>query len=98
MNTKLRTEAKKYFDKDFFKLTSNTVFRKKMENGKKHRDIRFVTTDKRRSYLLSKPNYHTRKRFSRNLLAIEMNKAKVKMNKRVFLGLSILGISKTVMY
>ena len=70
MNTKLRTEAKIDLQKDFFKLMNNAVFGKIMENVRKHRDIMFVTADKRRNYLLSEPNYHTTKLFSENLLAI----------------------------
>ena len=69
-----------------------------MGNGRKHRDIRFVTTDKRRSYFMSKPNCHITKWFSENLLAIEMNKTKIEINKPVYLDLSILDISKAVMY
>ena len=69
-----------------------------MENVRKHRDIKLVTTDKRRNQLVSEPNYHTTKWFSENLLAIEMKKAKVKINKPVYLGLSILEISKTLIY
>ena len=76
----------------------NTELRKTMENIRKYRDIKLVTTDKRRNQLVSEPNYHTTKWFSENLLAIEMKKAKVKMNKPVYLGLSILEISKTLMY
>ena len=68
---------------------NNSVFGKTMENVRKQRDIKLVTTDKRRNQLLSEPNYHTRKRFSENLLAIEMKKTKVKMNKPVYLGLLI---------
>ena len=74
MNTKLRTEAKNDFEKDFFKLMNNAVFRKTMENVRKHRDIKLVTTDKRRNQLASEPNYHTTKYFSENLMAIEMKK------------------------
>ena len=70
MNTKLRTEAKIDLQKDFFKLMNNAVFGKTMENVRKHRDIKFVTADKRRNYLLSEPNCHTTKLFSENLLAI----------------------------
>ena len=77
---------------------NNAVFRKRMENVRKHRDIKLVTTDKRRNQLVSEPNYHTTKYFSENLLAIEMKKTKVKMNKPVYLGMSILDISKTLMY
>ena len=65
---------------------------------RKHRDIQLVTTDKRRNRLVSEPNCHTTKWFSENLLAIEMKKTKVKMIKPIYLGLSILEISKTLMY
>ena len=98
MNTKLRTEAKNDFEKDFFKLMNNAVFGKTMENVRKHRDIKLVTTDKRRNQLASEPNYHTTKYFSENLMAIEMKKTKVKMNKPIYLGMSILDISKTLMH
>ena len=69
-------------------------------NGKckKDRDIKLVTTDKRGNQLISEPNYHTTRWFSEDLLAIEMKKTKVKMNKPAYLGLSILEISKTLMY
>ena len=77
---------------------NNAVFGKTMENVRKHRDIKIVTTDKRRNRLVSESNYHTTKWFSENLLAIEMKKTKVKMNKPVHLGLSILEISKTLLY
>ena len=60
-------------------------------------DIKLVTTNKRRNQLVSVPNYHTTKCFSENLLAIEMKKTKVKMNKPVYLGFSILEISKILM-
>ena len=98
MNTKLRKEAKNDFEKDFFKLMINAVFGKTMENVRKYRDIKLVTTSKKRDRLVSEPNYHTTKWFSENILAIEMEKIKVKMNKLVYLGLSILEISKTIMY
>ena len=98
MNTKLRKEAKNEFEKDFFKLMNNSVFGKTMENVRKHRDIKLVTTEEKRIKLVSEPNYHTTKHFSKNLLAIEMKKTKVKMNYPVYFGMSILDISKTLMY
>ena len=76
---------------------NDVVLGKTMENVSKHRDIKLVTTSKRRNYSGSEPNCHTTKWFSKNLLAIEMKKAKVKMNKPVYLGLSILKISKILM-
>ena len=92
MNTELRKLAKNDFEKDSFKLMNNAVFGKKMENIRKHRDIKLVTTDKRRNKLVSEPNYHTMNYIE------QMNKTKVKMNKPIYLGLSILEISKLLMY
>ena len=98
MNTKLRTEAKNDFEKDFFKLMNNSVFGKTMENVRNHRDIKIVTTNKQRSKYASEPNYHTTKPISKNLLIMEMKKTEVKMNKPIYLGQAILDISKTLMY
>ena len=69
-----------------------------MENVRKHRDIRLVTTERRKIYLVSKPNYHTTKFFAENFSATEMKKTELNMNKPAYLGLSILRISKTVMH
>ena len=69
-----------------------------MENVRKHRNIKLVTPESRRNYLVSEPNYHTTKFFTENLLAIEMRKIKILMNKPVYLGLLVLDLSKTVMY
>ena len=98
MNTKLRTEPKNDFEKDFFKLMNNSVFGKTMENLRNHTDIKLVTNNERRNKLVSEPNYHSTKHFSENLLVIEMRKTKVIMNKPVYLGQAILDISKTLMY
>ena len=96
-NNKLRTEAKNDFEKDFFKLMNNSVFGKTMENVRNHRDIKLVTTDKRRNRLALEPNYPTKKYFSDNLMATEMKKTRVKMNKSIYLDMSILDISKALM-
>ena len=74
MNTKLRTEAKNEFEKDFFKLMNNFVFGKTMETVRNHRDIKLVTIDIRRNKFVSEPNYHTAKQFSENLSAIDKDK------------------------
>ena len=98
MNSKLRTEAKNDFEKKNFKLMNNFVFRKTMENVRNHKDIKLVTTDKKRNQVVSEPNYHAKKWFWEDLLAIEMKKIKAKMNKSVYFGLSILEITKILMY
>ena len=77
---------------------NNAVFGKTMENVRKHRDIKLVTTDRKKNCLVSEPNYNTTKCFSENLLVIQMKKMKVEMKKPVYLGLSVLEISKTLMY
>ena len=98
MNTELRKNAKNEFEKNFFKLMNNSVFGKTMENVRNHRDIKLVTSDKRRKRLVSEPNYHSHKNFSDHLMAIEMKMTRIKINKRLYLGASILYISKTLMY
>ena len=98
MNTELRKLAKNDFEKDLFKLMNNSVFGKTIENIRKHRDLKLVTAAKKRSKLVSEPNCHTINLISEDLSIIEMKKTKVKMNKPIYLGLSILEISKTLMY
>ena len=70
MNTDLRKKAKNEFEKDFIKLMNNSVFGKTMENVRNHRDIKLVTSDKRRSILASEPNYHSSKCISKDLMII----------------------------
>ena len=98
MNTDLRKKAKNEFEKDFFKLMNNSVFGKTMENVRNHRDMKLVTSDKRRSILASEPNYHSSKRISKDLMIMEMKKVEVKMNKPKYLSQAILDISKTLIY
>ena len=69
MNKQLRKETKSEFEKDFSKLMNNSVSGKTVENVRKHRDIKLVTTEERRIKLVSEPNYHTTKHFSDKLLA-----------------------------
>ena len=97
MDTELRKLARNDFEKDL-KLMNNSVFGKTMENVRKVRDIKLVTTDKKRSKLVSEPNYHTINLIFEDLSIMEMKKTKVKMNKPIYLGLSILEISKILMY
>ena len=64
MKTDVRKKARNDFEKDFFKLMNNAVFGKSMENVRKDRDIKLITTERRRNYLVLEPNYHTTKFFT----------------------------------
>ena len=77
---------------------NNSIFGKTMENVINNRDIKLVTSGKRRKLLVSVANYHSHKSFSNSLMGIEMKKAWVKMIKPLYLGMSTLDISKTLMY
>ena len=98
MNIELRTKATNQFEKDYYKLKNNRVYGKTMENIRKHRDIHLVTNDRKRSKLVSEPNYHATKYISKNLLVMEMKKSEIYMKKPVYLGQAILDVSKTLMY
>ena len=98
VNTELRKKATNDFEKNFFKLMNNAVFGKTMENVRKHRDIKLVKSDQKRNKLVSEPIFHTVKLIDNNLVITEMKKVKVKMNKPIYLGLSIIDITKLTMY
>ena len=72
MNSELRQKAENNFEKYFFKLMNNVVFGKTMENGRKYRDIKLATTERKRNYLVSELNYHATKFLIENLLAKEI--------------------------
>ena len=98
MNNDLRKKAKNDFEKDFFKLMNNVVSGKTVKNGEKCRDIKLVTTERRRNYLVAWLNYHNTKFFTEHLLATEMKKTEILMNKPVYLWLSMLELSKILAY
>ena len=77
---------------------NNAVFEKTMENVRKHRDIKVITTERRSSYLVPEPNYHTKTFSTKNLLAIEMRNTEILMKQPVYLGLLMLELSKILMY
>ena len=61
-------------EKDLFQLMRKAVFVKTMQNVRKHRDVKLVTTERRRNYMVSEPNFHATKFFTENLLSTEMQK------------------------
>ena len=98
MNTKLRQKGKSNFENDLFNLMNNAVFGKSMENVRKIRNIKLVTTGRRKNYLVPESICDTKNFLTEKLLATEMRKTKILMNKPVYLGLPVLDLSKTVMY
>ena len=98
LNTDLRTAAKNDFEKDFFKLMNNSVFGKTMENIRNRQDIKLVTTPEQAAKLINRPNYKKRTIFSEDLAAIHMGKTELVFNKPIYVGMSILDLSKNLMY
>ena len=86
MNTNLRKKEKNDFERDFFKFMNNAVFGKTIKNMRKHKE-KSVTPERRRNYLVSEPNYHTTKFFTKYLLGIEMKRMQIPVNKPVYLRL-----------
>ena len=102
LNTELRKKAKSAFEKDFYKLMNNSVFGKTMENLRKRVDIKLVRTDgtenEKIRKIIAKPNFNRRVKFSDELSAIHVNKTKLTLNKPIYVGLSVLDLSKHLMY
>ena len=98
LNTKLRSQAKNDFEKDFFKLMNNSVYGKTLENIRNHKDIRLVNNRESASRYANKPNFHHCTIFDENLIAVHMKRTKLVLNKPIYLGFSILERSKQLMY
>lgn len=104
LNTQLRNSATNAFERDLYKLKINSIYGKTMENVENRVDIRLVThfsmIGKRRGaeFYISKPNFKSRKVFNEKLVAIQLGKLSVFYNKPIYVGFSILDISKTLIY
>ena len=98
MNNRLKLKVKSNFEKDFLKLINNALLEKLWKILQKQRNIKPVTTKKRRNHLVSEPNYYITKFFKENVSTIEMRKTQILINKPVYLGLLILDLSENVMY
>lgn len=97
-NTELRAKASNDFEKEFFKLMNNSFFGKTMENIRKRLNMELVCSDKRLQKLISKPNFIDRTIFSTDLVAVHLGKTSLKFNKPIYIGLSVLELSKKLMY
>ncbi len=95
LNTDMRTKGTTDFEKDFYKLMNNSVFGKTMENVRNRVNVKLVTNEKALNKLVKKPNYKRVSEFHENLVAVHMEKTTVKLDKPIYLGMSILNLSKT---
>ena len=98
LNTDLRTKGTTEFEKGFFKLMNNSVFGKTMENIRNRIDVRLVTEEKELEKFVKKPNFDIINTFTKDLVAVHMKKTTIKLHKPIYLGMSILDLSKTLMY
>ena len=94
MKAELWKNAKNEFEKDFYKLKINSTYAKTLQNDRKQRDIKLVTTEYKRNKLASESNYHFTKCISKDLLVMEMKKSEVKINKPIYLRQAILILVK----
>ena len=98
LNTDLRTKGTTDFEKDFFKLMNNSVFGKTMENIRNRIDVKLVTEEKELEKLVKKSNFDRINIFTEDLVAVHMKKTTIRLYKPIYLGMSILDLSKTLMY
>ncbi len=98
LNTNIRTKGTTDFEKDFYKLMNNSVFGKTMENVRNRVNVKLVTDKESLNKLVKKPNFEKVTEFDENLVAVHMKKTVVKLDKPIYLGMSILDLSKTLMY
>ena len=98
LNTDMRSKGTTDFEKDFYKLMNNSVFGKTMENVRNRVNVKLVTNEKALNKLVKKSNFRSVNIFHENLIAVHMEKTTVKLNKPIQIGMSILDLSKTLMY
>ncbi len=98
LNTDMRTKGTTDFEKDFYKLMNNAVFGKTMENVRNRVNVKLVTNKGDLNKLVKKSNYKRINEFHENLVAVHMEKTTIKLFKPIYLGMSILDLSKTLMY
>lgn len=108
LNTHLRQSTDSAFEQDFFKLLNNSIFGKTLEDTERRVDVKLVTkwrdernkTNKFHSaeQLISRPNFHSASIFDENLVAVQLKREKVVLNKPIYIGFTVLELSKNHMY
>ena len=97
-NTEKRKNARNDFEKDIFKLLNNAVFGKTMEDKRKHLDFEIVSDERRFMKCVNNPSFKHSHIINENLVGVEKQKPKLKLDKPIFIGMSILDLSKQHMY
>ena len=97
-NTDKRKNAANSFEKDFFKLMNNSVYGKAMENLRKRIKFRLVNNAKDYKKYVSRPSFVSQKIFNKNLVAIHEIKPVLTLDKPIYVGFSMLDLSKLFMY
>src|SRR5215468_1779192 len=98
LNTEMRGGARSEFERGFYKLMANSIYGKTMENVRRRIDIRISREGRQLEKLMAKPNFEDRTKFGRNLVAVHMKKIEILFDKPIYLGLTVLDLSKTHMY
>ena len=101
LNSEKRKNAKNEFEKMLFKLFNNAVYGKTMENERKHFDVKLVNKRTGRygaETLIAKPNFHSCTIFEENLVAVQMLRSEIFIRKPMYIGLTVLDLSKTLVY
>ena len=97
-NTEKRKNANNDFEKDVYKLMNNAVFGKSMEDKRKHLDFEIVSDETRFMKCVNNPSFKHSHIISDNLVGVEKQKAQLNLDKPIFIGMSILDLSKQHMY
>ncbi|CAI6349661.1 unnamed protein product [Macrosiphum euphorbiae] len=98
LNTEMRKKARNAFEKDFFKFMNNAVFGKTMESKRKQLKIELVSCERRLQKCINKTTFKHCTNYNENLNAVALENKIIKFDKPIYIGFSVLDISKTLMY
>jgi hypothetical protein len=98
LNTERRKHATNDFEKDFYKLMNNAVFGKTMENPRKRGNVKLVNNKAKLTELTVRPSFESFRMFSEDLAAVNLKKTKLYLNRPIYVGFTILDLSKVLMY
>jgi len=98
LNTKLRKNAKNTFESDFFKLVSNVFFGKTVENVRQHKNVKLALNKRQIKNFIKKPEFESFNIIGENKAVVNMQKNKIKIKNPLYIGTTVLELSKNLMY